>query len=60
MTQVVDREALHEPTVLERMRRIVKEKKKPKLKEFAFIISEFAPTTVLEKQKYSFLKRVEG
>ena len=43
IAQVVDREALHEPTVLERMRRIVKEKKKPKLEEFAFIVSNFQP-----------------
>jgi len=37
----VDRDQLHEPTVLERMRASVKEKRKPKLAEFSFILPEF-------------------
>ena len=37
----MDREHLHEPTVLERMRASVKEKRKPKLAEFSFIVPEF-------------------
>lgn len=36
-----DRDQLHEPTVLERMRASVKEKRKPKLAEFSFILPEF-------------------
>ena len=32
---------LHEPTVLERMRASVREKRKPKLAEFSFILPEF-------------------
>ncbi len=39
----IDRDALHEPTVLERMRASVKEKRKPKLAEFSFIVPEFKP-----------------
>ena len=39
----VDRDHLHEPTVLERMRASVKEKRKPKLAEFSFILPEFKP-----------------
>ena len=34
-------DSLHEPTVLERMRASVKEKRKPKLAEFSFIVPEF-------------------
>lgn len=37
----IDRDHLHEPTVLERMRISVKEKRKPKLAEFSFILPEF-------------------
>ena len=37
----VEREQLHEPTVLERMRAAVKDKRKPKLAEFSFILPEF-------------------
>ena len=36
-----ERDQLHEPTVLERMRASVKEKRKPKLAEFSFIVPEF-------------------
>ena len=36
-----DRDQLHEPTVLERMRASVREKRKPKLAEFSFILPEF-------------------
>ena len=36
----MDRDQLHEPTVLERMRMSVKEKRKPKLAEFSFILPE--------------------
>lgn len=36
-----ERDQLHEPTVLERMRISVKEKRKPKLAEFSFIVPEF-------------------
>ena len=43
----VNREALHEPTVLERMRMNVKERKKPKLAEFSFIVPEFKPTQTM-------------
>ena len=41
MTGVVDRQELHQPTVLEKMRMAVKEKKKPKLAEYSFIVSEW-------------------
>ena len=37
----IDRNALHEPTVLEKMRMSVKEKKQPKLAEGSFIIPPF-------------------
>ena len=40
-TGQLDRDTLHEPTVLERMRISVKEKRKPKLAEFSFIVPEF-------------------
>ena len=38
---VIDREELHQPTVLEKMRMAVKEKKKPKLAEYSFIVSDW-------------------
>lgn len=41
MTGVVDRQELHQPTVLEKMRMAVKEKKKPKLAEYSFIVSDW-------------------
>lgn len=34
----VDRDALHEPTVLEKMRAKVQERRKPKLAEFSFLL----------------------
>jgi len=40
----VDRDALHEPTVLEKMREAVKEKKKPKLEQYSFFMPQFMPT----------------
>ena len=40
-TQVIDRDDLHQPTVLEKMRMAVKEKKKPKLAEYSFIVSDW-------------------
>ena len=39
--QELDRDELHQPTVLERMRQSVKDKRKPKLAEFSFILPEF-------------------
>ena len=41
VTGVVDRQELHQPTVLEKMRMAVKEKKKPKLAEYSFIVSDW-------------------
>ena len=32
---------IHEPTIIERMRASVKEKRKPKLAEYSFIVPEF-------------------
>ena len=58
MTQVVDRDALHEPTVLEKMRRLVKEKKKPKLKETSFIVSNFEPCEQVDQALGRLMKRV--
>ena len=43
VTGVIDRQELHQPTVLEKMRMAVKEKKKPKLAEYSFIVSEWKP-----------------
>lgn len=40
-TGVIDREELHQPTVLEKMRMAVKEKKKPKLAEYSFIVTDW-------------------
>lgn len=39
---------MHQPTVLERMRMSVKEKKKPKLAEFSFIVQPFIPAEKIE------------
>lgn len=36
-----ERNMMHQPTVLERMRMSVREKKKPKLAEFSFIVPPF-------------------
>lgn len=41
MSMQVDRDALHEPTVLEKMRAKVQERRKPKLAEFSFMLQEF-------------------
>ena len=56
----VNREALHEPTVLERMRMNVKERKKPKLAEFSFIVPEFKPTQTMNAQLTSLAGSTEG
>ena len=40
------------------MRRLVKEKKKPKLKEFSFIVSDLQPCEQVDKGLGSFMKRV--
>jgi hypothetical protein len=37
----VDKALIHQPTILERMRMSVKEKKKPKLAEYSFIVPSF-------------------
>ena len=55
----VNREALHEPTVLERMRMNVKERKKPKLAEFSFIVPEFKPTQTMNAQLTSLAGSTE-
>lgn len=39
----IDRDALNEPSVLEKMRAKVQEKRKPKLAEFSFLFKEFKP-----------------
>ena len=44
----IDRNLLHQPTTLERMRMAVKEKKKPKLAEFSFIVPAFEPAEQLD------------
>ena len=38
-----DKVSMHQPTTLEKMRMAVKEKKKPKLAEFSFIVPAFEP-----------------
>ena len=43
MSMQVDRDALHEPSVLEKMRAKVQEKRKPKVAEFTFLFKEFKP-----------------
>lgn len=50
----MDRDQLHEPTVLERMRASVKEKRKPKLAEFSFIVPEFKPQQKEDEKIYEF------
>lgn len=42
----IDRDAIHEPTVLERMRASVRDKRKPKLAEFSFIVPEYKMVAV--------------
>jgi hypothetical protein len=44
----IDRNAFHQPTTLEKMRMAVKEKKKPKLAEFSFIVAPFEPAEQLD------------
>lgn len=41
LTMHVDRDALHEPSVLEKMRAKVQERRKPKLSPYSFIMPEF-------------------
>lgn len=37
----VDRDALHEPSMLEKMRAKVQDRRRPKLAEFSFVLSDF-------------------
>jgi hypothetical protein len=41
MTMQIDRDALHEPTLLEKMRAKVQDRRRPKLAEFSFVLPEF-------------------
>ena len=41
LSMQVDRDALHEPSVLEKMRAKVQERRKPKLSAFSFLMPEF-------------------
>ena len=50
---VIDREELHVPTVLEKMRMAVKEKKKPKLAEYSFIVSDWKAQDQLDHAMHS-------
>ena len=50
---VIDREELHQPTVLEKMRMAVKEKKKPKLAEYSFIVSDWKVQDQLAHELHS-------
>ena len=50
---VIDREELHQPTVLEKMRMAVKEKKKPKLAEYSFIVSDWKAQEQFEHDLHS-------
>ena len=48
LAEAIDRDMLHAPTVLERMRMTVKEKKKPKLAEGSFIVPGFEMAEVMD------------